>query len=92
MSDVPERSRTWSGVAALIEITGVVSGEYGRSEALERKISEISDWNDDEDECVREFAKLLETDLQRQIVYERQRGDEELALRKYRYGDRDAAG
>lgn len=83
---VPERSRIWSEVAAAIEATGVVRGEYGMVEAFERKQQEISAWKSHENERVRDFAQWLTEGLQRQIEQERQRADEGLALRKYRFG------
>ncbi|MEN2474818.1 hypothetical protein [Burkholderia sp. GS2Y] len=87
---VPVRSGIWSEVAATIEATGVVRGEYGMVEALERKQQEILNWKDHENEHIRAFAEWLTVGLQRQIEHERQRADEDLALRKYRYGvDKD---
>lgn len=83
---VPERSGFWSDVAATIEATGVVRGEYGMVEALERKQQEISNWKYDENEHIRAFAEWLTVSLQRQSEHERQRANDELALRKYRYG------
>lgn len=83
---VPERSRIWNEIAAAIETTGVVRGEYGMVEAFERKQQEISNWRNDEDERVRAFAQWLTESLQRLIEHEQQRANEGLALRKYRYG------
>ena len=87
---VPERSGIWSEVAATIEATGVVRGEYGMVEALERKQQEIVNWKNHENERIRAFAEWLTVGLQRQIEHERRRADGDLALRKYRYGvDKD---
>lgn len=83
---VPERSRSWNEVAAAIETTGVVTGEHGIAEAFERKQHEISGWKNDADDRVRAFAQWLTDGLQILIEQERQRADEGLALRKYRYG------
>lgn len=84
------RSGIWSEVAAANEATGVVRGEYGMVEALEHKQQEILNWKDHENEHIRAFAEWLTVGLQRQIEHERQRADEDLALRKYRYGvDKD---
>jgi hypothetical protein len=85
---VPERSRTWNALAAAIESTGLVSGEYGLAHAYERKQSEISAWVDDPDEKVKAFALWLGENLSRMVEHERQRADEDLALRKYRHGVR----
>lgn len=83
---VPERSKIWNKVAAAIETTGVVRGEYGMAEAFQRKLQGISGWMSDEDERVRNFAEWLTEGLQSQIKHERQRVDQSIALRKYRYG------
>jgi hypothetical protein len=83
---VPEHSRIWSQLVAAIETTGVVTGEYGILHAYERKLREISDWTADENERVRTFAQWYTEGLRHQIEQERQRADEGLALRKYRFG------
>lgn len=83
---VPERSQTWNEVAAVLESTGVVRGEYGMAEAYENKVLELSNWMNDNDERVRAFAEWLIGSLQSLIVQERQRTDQNLALRKYQYG------
>ncbi|MGY2338470.1 hypothetical protein ACW9HW_04380 [Pseudomonas sp. SDO5532_S415] len=87
---VPERSRTWNEVAAAFESTGIVRGEYGLVEAYESKVLKLSSWVNDGDERVRIFAEWLIGRLQSLIALERQRTDQNLALRKYQYGvDKD---
>ena len=83
---VPERSESWNELAAAIETTGVVSGEYGFVQAYERKRGEIEPWKTDENVRVRAFAEWLIASLDHMIDSERKRADEELALRKYKYG------
>lgn len=83
---VPERSRVWGEVAAAIETTGVVTGEYGLAQAYERKQQEIAAWDNDEDERVRAFAVWLSESLGIQIEQERKRAEQGTALRKYHYG------
>jgi hypothetical protein len=86
----PERSRLWSEVAAAIEATGVVIGEFGLSQVYERKRQEIEPWLHDEDERVRAFAAWIGEDLRAQVEQERERAEQGTALRKYRYGvDKD---
>lgn len=82
----PERSRLWSEVASAIEATGVVVGEFGLSQAYERKRQEIEPWLHDEDERVRAFAAWIGEDLRAQVEQERERAQQGTALRKYRYG------
>lgn len=83
---VPERSRTWDEVAAAIEQTGIVMGAYGFAEAFERKRDEVALWKDDGDARVRAFAAWFTENIDQQIVEERRRADESLALRKYKFG------
>ncbi|MCO5097199.1 MAG: hypothetical protein M9884_06960 [Rhodocyclaceae bacterium] len=83
---VPEESGIWNEVAACIESTGVVSGEYGMVDAFERKRSEIVKWQDDDDSRVRAFSKWLTEGLERLIESEKRRADEDIALRKYKFG------
>ena len=83
---VDEQSPTWNELAAALETTGVVMGEYGMAEALERKRSDMLTWCADDDPRVRAFATWLLKGLDQLIAWERQRADESLELRKYRYG------
>ncbi|MDH4450289.1 MAG: hypothetical protein QE265_06805 [Rhodoferax sp.] len=83
---VPERSTAWGDVAAAIESTGVVSGEYGMLEAYQTKREQIAPWKDDESLRVRAFAAWLTDSLDQMIISERQRADAGIALRKHRYG------
>lgn len=76
-------------VRITLESTGVVSGEYGFADAYSKKIEEVKPWLDDADLRVSAFAKRYLEGLEKQIVYERQRADEQIALRKYQYGDAD---
>lgn len=83
---VPERSSTWNEVAAAIETTGVVAGEYGIVRAFEAKREEITPWKDDESPRVRAFATWLTENLHQMILSERHRADESVALRKHMHG------
>lgn len=83
---VPEQSPAWGELAAALETTGVVMGEYGMAEAFEKKREEVLRWSADEDSRVRAFAAWLVENLEKMIAWERQRADEGIELRKYRYG------
>lgn len=83
---VPERSESWNQLAAAIETTGIVSGEFGLVQAYERKRGEIESWKNDDNARVRAFAQWLIESLDHMIDSERKRAEEELALRKYKYG------
>jgi hypothetical protein len=82
---VPEKTPAWNELAAALETTGVVMGEYGMAEAFERKRQEMLIWSGDEDPRVRAFAAWLIEGLDQFIARERQRADEGIELRKYRY-------
>ncbi|MFZ3000329.1 MAG: hypothetical protein WA071_08360 [Undibacterium umbellatum] len=83
---VPEKSPTWNELAAALETTGVLMGEYGMAEAFERKREEMLIWSSDEDPRVRAFAAWLIESFDQFINRERQRAHEDIELRKYRYG------
>lgn len=83
---VPERSSAWNEVAAALESTGVVTGEYGIVHAYESKRVEIAAWKNDEHPRVQAFAVWLTESLDQMIVSERQRADAGVALHKHRYG------
>ncbi|MEZ5759502.1 MAG: hypothetical protein R3D86_14875, partial [Emcibacteraceae bacterium] len=83
---LPKDHSLLNEVMIILESTGVVSGEYGRALAYERKIKEIEYWLEDENSNVREFSKHYVEILNQQAAQERERVDEEIALRKYEYG------
>lgn len=83
---LPEDSDELKEVFVILSSTGVVSGEYGFVNAYERKKEEVKDWLNDQDEKVRAFAAKYRDDLDKEIEWERKRADEDIALRKFRYG------
>src|SRR5207302_1515678 len=54
VKSIPIDSTFRTEVAIALETTGVVSGEFGVSEAYERKRQEVLDWLTDPDERVQE--------------------------------------
>lgn len=86
-------SRELDEVSVILESTGVVHGEYGFVEAYQRKQEEITPWLSDSDERVRTFAQQYITRLSAQIDWAKKRADEEIELRKFKYGtDEDTQG
>ena len=83
---VPERSTAWGEIAAAIESTGVVSGEFGMVKAYEAKRAEITAWKNDGNPRVQAFAVWLIESLDHMIANERLRAEADIALRKHRYG------
>ena len=74
-------------ISIALQSTGVVSGEYGMSEAYEKKRLEVLDWLEDPHERVRAFAAKYIADLESMRDFERRRADESIALRKFEYGE-----
>jgi hypothetical protein len=74
-------------VVIALQTTGVVSGEFGIAEAYDRKRREVLDWLEDPDEKVRNFARRYIEDLEKMSESERIRAEEDIALRKFRYGE-----
>ena len=83
---LPENSKLLNEASIILESTGVVTGEYGFVEVYKRKIEEIKPWLDDKNEKIQSFIKSYISDLEKQIEAEQQRADEDIALRKHRYG------
>jgi hypothetical protein len=83
---LPSDSRLRTEVAVALESTGMVSGEFGVAEAYERKKEEVKDWLDDSADKVKDFAKWYIGTLEDMSVAERKRAEEDIALRKQKYG------
>lgn len=84
---LPPSSKLLSEVSIALQNTGVVSGEYGMSEAYEKKRLEVLDWLEDPRERVRAFAAKYIAELEAMRDSERRRADELIALRKFEYGE-----
>lgn len=65
--------------------TGVVSGEYGLSEAYIAKASALEKYKEDESERVKEFVRQMITNFTDRAAVERKRADEEIQLRKIEF-------
>lgn len=74
-------------VRTILQSTGVVTGEYGFSDAYKEKKKKLESWLNDEDEKVRKFAENFITDLEKLIEAEKTRVEEETELMKHRYGN-----
>lgn len=84
---LPPSSELLNEVSIALQSTGVVSGEYGMSEAYEKKRLEVLDWLEDPRERVRAFAAKYIAELEAMRDSERRRADESIALRKFEYGE-----
>jgi hypothetical protein len=88
---VPDGGTILDEVTIVLQSTGVVSGEYGFVRAYEQKIEEIKPWLDEQDEKVKQFAERYKSELEERIDFEKQRAEEGILLRKYRYGTDDSS-
>ncbi len=75
-----------SELMSVLMNTGVVSGEYGFVEAYRQKIEEMQAWLKDDDQRVRKFAASYIETLEKRIEFEQKRADEEIILRKHKFG------
>jgi hypothetical protein len=76
-----------SRVQAVLQSTGVVSGEFGLVEAYKQKRESLVPWLSDEDEKVRAFAAQYIKSLDLQIAAEQRRSEEDIEMRKRMYDD-----
>ena len=74
-------------VESILETTGVVSGEFGWSDAYKRKKAEIEPWLNDANQTVVDFAKRYIGTLNRQIAAEHRRAEQGIELRKRNFGE-----
>mgnify|MGYP001076260719 CR=1 FL=1 len=72
-------------VGANMYSTGVVSGEYGISEAYKKKAGQLKKYLADESEPVRSFAKRMIESFQASAKRERQQADEEKQRRRIEF-------
>jgi hypothetical protein len=86
---LPDSENLLAEVHIILLSTGVVSGAYGFVEAYQHKIEEIRPWLSDPNEKIQKFAQNYISNLERQIAAEKQRVDEDIMLRKHRYGADD---
>jgi len=84
---LPFGSKLLAEVACVLQSTGVVQGEYGLTEAYQKKKEQLSGWLNSPDEKVRSFVSEVIDNLQKASEFERRRADEDIALRKLRYGE-----
>ena len=73
-------------VEAVLDSTGVVTGEYGYAEALEQKRRDLQGWLESPEARVKKFAQAYSDSLEKRSESERARATESIALRKARYG------
>lgn len=86
---MPKGSDLLIEISNIMKSTGVLRGEFGRVNALHQKKEAISHWLNDSNPKVKAFARKYIADLDKQIIYEQRRAEEDIELRKHQYGDDD---
>ncbi|WP_296903394.1 hypothetical protein [Polaromonas sp.] len=84
---LPRSSPVVAEVEIALQNTGVVSGEYGMTEAYDEKRREVLDWLQDPNERVRSFAAKYISQLESMRDSEQRRADESITLRKFDYDE-----
>ena len=74
-------------IQSLIEETGVISGEFGPGQAYLGKAEMLEPWLQDDNDRVKRFAKSLIDGLKNHAAAENRWSEEEIALRRLRYGE-----
>jgi len=69
-------------VEIVLESTGVVSGEFGFTDAYKAKRAEVSPWLTDENPAIQAFAGRYVANLDRSIAADHRRAQQEIELRK----------
>lgn len=82
-----EGSGELNEISIILDSTGVVEGEYGFANAYQAKMEEMTVWLDDSNDRVRSFAKKHIEQLTAQIDWAKKRADEDIELRKFKYGE-----
>ena len=74
-------------IQLLIKETGVISGEFGPGQAYLGKAEMLEPWLQDDNDRVKRFAKSLIDELKNHAATENRWSEEEIALRRLRYGE-----
>ncbi len=83
---LPRNHKLLDGIRIALAQTGMVSGEYGFTKAFEQKAEQMKSWLQSDDLKVREFAQDFIRSLNEDAERERIRADQEIELRKFKYG------
>ena len=85
-SDVANDDVTGVVSQVLLE-TGVMTGEFGAAQTYQAKADLLAQWGDDENRRVAEFAAREIHTLEMMVASENRRAQEEIAMRRLRYGE-----
>ncbi|MGJ0425283.1 hypothetical protein [Methylocystis sp.] len=82
-------ARKMTCVKISLDNTGLVEGEYGFADALQKKKKLMDSWLADEDRTIHEFAKQHIRELELDIATEHRRADDGIALRRLDFPDNE---
>ena len=82
VNSLPENDGRLSEIEAVLEKTGVVSGQFGFVEAYQRKKEEVAPWVSDTRPKVRAFAEKYRRSRDRAIAAEQRRSEADYELRR----------
>ncbi|MBI4680866.1 MAG: hypothetical protein HY753_06610 [Nitrospirae bacterium] len=76
-----------SSLFIILSQTGIVSGEDGFVNAYKQKLEDVQSWKKERSKAIRSFIKEYEDNLNKRILEEQKRADEDLKLRKREFGE-----
>jgi ppGpp synthetase/RelA/SpoT-type nucleotidyltranferase len=71
-----------------LQATGVTTGEYGMVEQYKQKIEQTKNWLQDENKDICNFTKAYHKLLEKQMIAEQKRADDDIEIRKRMYGEK----
>jgi len=87
IKEYPKNDDYHKEIFVVLSQMGVVSGEYGFVEEFKKKKEEIQSWKKDKNEAIQLFVKKYEDHLEKRISFEKKQADEDIELRKRRFGN-----
>lgn len=82
-----KNSKVKKSLMSTLSRTGSAWGEYGLVKVLERKKELLQKWEEDEDSRIKNFIKEFKNGLDKQILFEKKRADEEIIEEKLDFGE-----
>ncbi|MFN7902621.1 MAG: hypothetical protein ACK5O1_07335 [Holosporales bacterium] len=84
---LPTNSHYLKDMEIILSNTGGVFGEYGLVDAYNAKIAEIEPWLNNKSLKIQSFTQSYVRNLEKMIESEKKRTNEDIEIRKYRFGD-----
>jgi len=87
IKEYPKNEDYHKKIFSVLSQIGVVWGEYGFVEGFKKKKEEIQSWKKDKNKAIKLFVKKYEDHLEKRISFEKKQADEDIELRKRRFGN-----